>query len=395
MDIVPKISVIIPCYNHGKFVGRAIRSVLDQDYSDFELLISDDCSQDDSRKIIESFDDPRITAFFQQKNLGPVYAIGFLSRHARGKYIALLNSDDYWAPEKLGKQAAFLDAHPEVGACFTQGVLVDGNERVLSELDLPYANIFVQPNRSQGEWLRYFWESGNALAHPSILIRREIYAEELLLNPALRQLPDMELWTRLIQKYPIEVMQESLFFHRRTTGENQNTSALTADNSARSRVEEIWLISRMLEEMPDALLQEGFSDLFVNPGAETPEQLCCERFFLILCHRFGARMHYPAEAYFMQRSMDPAFVRCMEDEYDYDLGCFFALTSGDAGAKHAYKAETSAQGVAANAAESDELRQCRHALEVMQNSTSWRITKPMRMLGDWLKARRRRRGLGQ
>ena len=92
----PLISVVMPSYNHAKYIKKAVDSVLAQDFDDFELLISDDASPDSSWQVISSFNDPRIRSFRQKQNLGPVGNLVFLIKEARGNYIALLNSDDAW-----------------------------------------------------------------------------------------------------------------------------------------------------------------------------------------------------------------------------------------------------------------------------------------------------------
>ena len=91
-----KISVIIPSYNHSKFLKKAVDSVLNQSYKNFELIILDDCSTDNSKKIINSYQDKRIIKYFNEKNVGAVNALNQLISMATGEYIALLNSDDYW-----------------------------------------------------------------------------------------------------------------------------------------------------------------------------------------------------------------------------------------------------------------------------------------------------------
>ncbi len=381
----PTVSVIIPSYNHAPYIARAIQSVLDQTYTDFELLISDDASTDGSADVIRSFDDERITAFFQEKNLGAVGAIDFLNAQAKGTYIALLNSDDYWAVEKLEKQVAYMEAHPEIGVCFTQGVMVDEEERILTELDVPYANIFMQKNKTQGEWLRYFWESGNALSHMSILARHDIYATEFSLNPALRQLPDFDLWIRIVQKHAIHVIQEPLFYHRRMSGEHTNTSAETTDNSLRGIAEETWIMGRMIQDMPDHLLQEGFSDLFCHKDAQTSLQLQCERFFLMQKHRLGVRLKAVAQTYYFECAHNADFVACMQNEYGYSINNFYTFTGE----------RLLLDGKAAGLVEGEaylryreELEAYRTAIEELTHSTSWRLTKPLRFLSGLFKRRK-------
>ncbi len=369
----PMVSVIIPSYNHKNFVARAIKSVLDQTYTDFELIISDDRSSDGSVEVIKSFTDQRIRAFFQEKNLGPVGAIDFLNGQAKGKYIALLNSDDYWESTKLEKQVEYMEKHDEVGVCYTQGVLVDENERILTELDVSYANIFIQKNRTQAEWLRYFFDNGNALSHMSILARKEIYASEFSLNPALRQVPDFDLWTRIVQKHQIHVIQEPLFFHRRLTGEIENTSAETDDNTIRGRIEMAYVLSNMVINMPGELFIDAFKDLLINPNAKTETEIKCEKYFILQKQEFYTLLEFQAKTYFMEQCKDRAFVDCMKNDYDYTLGKFYKYTGKSGFAK-----------------DGDLNCACcafKQNLEAVEKSACWRITKPIRVILDLLKGR--------
>ena len=133
---IPEVSVILTSYNHGAYVAAAIESALNQTFADFELLIIDDGSKDDSREIIKRFDDPRIKTFLYTENRGPVLAIRDAVNFARGKYIAVHHSDDLWALDKLEKQVAFLDANPNYAACFTLVEFVDERGNVCELVDL-------------------------------------------------------------------------------------------------------------------------------------------------------------------------------------------------------------------------------------------------------------------
>ncbi|MBR3745689.1 MAG: glycosyltransferase family 2 protein, partial [Selenomonadaceae bacterium] len=107
----PKVSVILTSYNHAAYISAAIESVLNQTFTDFELLIVDDGSTDNSREIIKQYNDPRIKFFLYEKNRGPVIAIDDALKSAHGKYIAVHHSDDLWTLDKLARQVEFLDTH--------------------------------------------------------------------------------------------------------------------------------------------------------------------------------------------------------------------------------------------------------------------------------------------
>ena len=102
---MPKVSVILISYNHEKFIREAIESVLNQTFTDFELIIWDDASSDDSWAIINSYNDSRIKAFLNDETRRGIYGINkAISEVASGEYLAIHHSDDVWASEKLQKQ---------------------------------------------------------------------------------------------------------------------------------------------------------------------------------------------------------------------------------------------------------------------------------------------------
>ena len=103
-----KVSIITPCHNGGKTIGEAIRSVLSQSYANWEMIIVDDCSTDDSVSVVKSFTDPRICLLQNVKNLGPGGSRNVGIRAAGGRFLAFLDADDVWLPEKLFAQTEFM-----------------------------------------------------------------------------------------------------------------------------------------------------------------------------------------------------------------------------------------------------------------------------------------------
>ncbi len=102
------VSIVMPSWNTGKFIAESIQSVIDQTYKKWELLIVDDCSSDNTDKIVASFKDERIRYFKNDKNSGAALTRNRAMREAQGEWIAFLDSDDLWAPGKLEKQLKFM-----------------------------------------------------------------------------------------------------------------------------------------------------------------------------------------------------------------------------------------------------------------------------------------------
>ena len=249
----PKVSVLLTSYNHANYISAAIESVLNQTFTDFELLIVDDGSTDDSREIIKNFNDPRIKFFLYEENRGSVIAIADAEKSARGKYIAVHHSDDTWSPDKLEKQIAFLDSNKNFAACFTWVDFIDaqGNLQKLDDNDF-YKKIFEQENRPRAQWLNYFFYNANCLCHPSAVIRRD-FVEKFHLHAThgFWQLPDYLTWIWLCFHGEIFILPERLTQFRLRRERQENVSATTFDKIVRGELEFFFVAKEFLENFAD------------------------------------------------------------------------------------------------------------------------------------------------
>lgn len=229
--------VLLTSYNHGKFIEASIQSVLDQTFTDWEMIIVDDCSEDDSWEKICRFQDKRIRAVRNPVRMGPERAFRVMDELATAEFAAIFHSDDLWRPEKLAVQVEYLRSHPETGAVFTAVDVIDetGESRPADVQDT-YSNCFTTENRTRYEWLNTFFYHGNALCHPSVLIRRRLYRECGLFLDGIAQGPDLCKWIRLCRTQEIHILPEKLTRYRVLSCE-ANTSAGTPENQNRSYLE--------------------------------------------------------------------------------------------------------------------------------------------------------------
>ena len=126
---MPLVSVIIPTRNRARFLAGAVKSVLEQSYNDFEIIVVDDCSSDDTTALMESFRGSGIRYFRHDRRLGGASARNTGIHQSTGEYIAFLDDDDEWYPEKLGRQmSTILASPPDVGGVYTGYFIVDRND---------------------------------------------------------------------------------------------------------------------------------------------------------------------------------------------------------------------------------------------------------------------------
>jgi glycosyltransferase involved in cell wall biosynthesis len=237
---VPKISILLSSYNHAKYLREAIDSVLNQTFEDFELVISDDASTDDSWNIITSYNDPRIRAIRSEVNC--FAGISIANRSLTSDFIAIHHSDDVWEPSKLAEQFSFLHSNPDIAAVFTNATPIGENGEVFTDKKHFYFSVFDQPNRSRQGWLNRFYYVGNCLCHPSVLMRRKAFEESGGYRHGLFQLSDFDLWVRLCLANEIYVLPKRLTRFR-IRGNEANISGDKATSRIRWRFE----FSKVLE----------------------------------------------------------------------------------------------------------------------------------------------------
>lgn len=186
--MAPKVSVIIPAYNAERFIKETIESVLRQTYDDFEIIIVDDGSTDTTRQIIESLNDQRII-YLYQKNSGVSVARNTGVSKARGEYIALLDHDDLWLPEKLKKQIPLLETHTEIGLVYSDCYIIDLKGRILTR-------IFQSFNPCRGKVSPHLLLC-NFVPCLTAVIRKNILQKIDMFNPKFCIAEEFELFLRL------------------------------------------------------------------------------------------------------------------------------------------------------------------------------------------------------
>lgn len=185
---MPKVSVVIPTYNYGRYVGEAVESVLKQSFQDLEVIVVDDGSTDDTRERLERFRG-RIRYIYQQ-NKGLSVARNTGIRAAHGAYVAFLDSDDLWLPEKLALQVPILDTRQQVGMVYTDVQFFNDQTKAIIGTHGP-----KDPHPS-GRILSQLvlW---NVIPSPTPLVRRSIFDRAGLFDENLTASEDWDLWIRI------------------------------------------------------------------------------------------------------------------------------------------------------------------------------------------------------
>lgn len=217
-----KVSVIIPIYKVESYIADTVRSVLEQTYQNFELLIVDDGSPDCSVAVCQQFTDPRIKVI-RQNNRGLAGARNTGIRHAQGDYLALLDGDDLWLPNKLEKHVDHLDEFPNVGVSFSRSAFIDEAGNPLGTYTMPKlqqiepSDLLIDNPIGNGSAAILRRETMAAIAFKSNLNGSE---ETFYFDEHFRQAEDLECWLRVaIQtEWQIAGIPDALTLYRVNSG---------------------------------------------------------------------------------------------------------------------------------------------------------------------------------
>ena len=185
------ISVITPTYNRARFLPAAVASVLSQTFGDFELIIVDDGSEDNTPDVLKPFFADRRVRYVYQENQGQSHARNLALKQATGDFIAFLDSDDVWAPDKLEKQLAVFRANSEVD-------IVHGDEAIINEQGSVVS--LQNMRRYSGRITRYLL-ADNSVSITTALVRRRCFDEMGGFDTSVGVADDYELWLRFSARY--------------------------------------------------------------------------------------------------------------------------------------------------------------------------------------------------
>jgi glycosyltransferase involved in cell wall biosynthesis len=236
MNDGPLVSVVIATYNMARFLPLALRSALDQSYENIEVLVVDDGSQDDTRAIMEPFrDDHRVRYVFQQ-NRGQASAKNRGIREARGEYVAFLDADDMWVPDKLERQMPLFLRSPAVGIVYSRFAYIDeaGTELRIEDYDLFRGRV------SGPLLIRNFIGFGTSVARKECFDRLGSFDESIGMGI------DYDLWLRFSTQYEFDYVDRPLLRYREWPGQMSRNWRVRYLNG-------IAIMKSFLRNFPDAV----------------------------------------------------------------------------------------------------------------------------------------------
>jgi glycosyltransferase involved in cell wall biosynthesis len=198
------VSVLLPCFNSEPFIGEAIESILNQTYSNFELIILDDGSTDNTKSIIQVFKDSRIKLLCEIENKGIVYQLNKGIEHARGEYIARMDADDISFPERFQKQVDFLEdsINFKIDVLGTDAFSIgSSNKPIIHENYLPKQISFMLNFKCP-------------ILHPTVMMRKSLFSNGLRYSGDFKYAEDYALWRMLDNGSNMAILTDQLLMYR-------------------------------------------------------------------------------------------------------------------------------------------------------------------------------------
>ncbi len=242
----------MPVYNSRKFVAESIRSLLDQTFADFDLIIVDDGSTDSSTEIIAGFTDPRIRVLTNDKNQGIVFSRNKGLAEIRGEFYAPFDSDDIASNDKLEKQVKYLDAHPEITMIGSWAKMMDESNKTLNKR---------WKLTSKPELIPSIMLFRNYFVHSSLLVRRKAI-ENTNYEPGLDVVEDYKFCADLAFSHPVSIFPDYLLKYR------VHSQSAMRINSHRMREQDIKIYHYLFGKLGIKLSQTDLNCIFALKGNE-------------------------------------------------------------------------------------------------------------------------------
>lgn len=253
----PLVSVVIPLFNCEAFVGEALRSVLNQTYKNFEIIVVNDGSTDASAAAVRPFREKIV--YIDQKNGGSASARNAGIQKARGELVAFLDADDVWLPHRLEAHVPHFSSDPELGLVHSDRVLFDSK----TGEEFPEDD-FMHLKARDGFILKELFEY-NFICTQSVMMRRSCFETVGSFDPAFRAAQDYDLWLRVCEKYKARYVPEVVTRYRIHGGQISWKFDLSYESEKRV-IEKFVRDHPALEWLTEKVVQSRFSDLYYRFG---------------------------------------------------------------------------------------------------------------------------------
>jgi glycosyltransferase involved in cell wall biosynthesis len=200
---MPKVSVIIPLYNGKKYILETLNSVLNQTFKDFEVIVIDDGSKDNSKEVLEKYLD-RIRYIYQENSGSPAAAKNRGIKESKGEFLAFMDQDDLWQADKLAKQVKILEKDQKIGLVATNTLVFDSQTKEIK------GKAWAKVSKMSAEQTRKRLLQGNFIVTSSAVMVRKETIEGKGFDENMRLADDYELWFRIAKKWQLEFIEEPL-----------------------------------------------------------------------------------------------------------------------------------------------------------------------------------------
>jgi glycosyltransferase involved in cell wall biosynthesis len=213
---LPLVCICIPTYNAAATIKETLESILAQTYNNIVIHVSDNASSDETLMIVESIANRRVKIHRHAENVGGEENFNRCIRLAEGKYTAIFHADDIYEQDMVAKQVAFLEAHPEAAAVFTEASTIDEMGKRIGQIHLPKG---IEPKDGLYDFKTMFkavLRYSNFFICPSAMVRTQVYQQEVKswLGERFKTSSDLDVWLRILLNHPIGYLKEKLMRYR-------------------------------------------------------------------------------------------------------------------------------------------------------------------------------------
>lgn len=285
---MPMVCIFVPVFNSADTILQTLESLLGQTYKNIKIIVVDNCSVDDSIKLIRTLENPRISIVLNSINLGGEGNFTKCIELAHGAYTAIYHSDDIYEATMVEEQVKFLESYPAVNAVFTEALTIDELGHVTGSLSLPAKIRLKAPIFTFNEIFKAVLKHSNFLICPSAMVRTEIYQKEIKAwrGSLFHTSADLDVWFRILLLGPIGILPKKLMRYRISGQQGSAGVRLNFERADFFKVIDFYLTHQLVKKILTSQDQRNYVglerrdvamrsvNLFISGSKEAARKLC-------------------------------------------------------------------------------------------------------------------------